>query len=53
LQPVSGAGEVGHGAAVLHDGELVLFFQERTGDGPWRYGIATAPVEATAQRRAS
>ncbi len=53
LHPATGAGEVGHGAAVVHGGELVLFFQERDGDGPWRYGVATAPVETTAQRRAS
>jgi hypothetical protein len=53
LQPADGAGEVGHGAAVLHDGELVLFFQERIGAGPWRYGVAAAAVGTAGQRRAS
>jgi hypothetical protein len=44
LGPAEGAGEVGHATAVLHGDELMLFFQERTGDGPWRYGLAAAPV---------
>jgi hypothetical protein len=44
LDPADGIGEVGHAAGVLHDDELVLFFQERTRDGHWGYGVAVAPV---------
>jgi hypothetical protein len=43
-----GAGENGHGAAVLGgDGNVHLFYQERAGDGrPWRYRRATIAPDA-------
>jgi hypothetical protein len=44
LDPLDGFGEIGHATVVIHDGELTLFFQERAGDGPWRYGVASAPL---------
>jgi hypothetical protein len=53
LDPVDGVGEVGHAAGAVYGGELVLLFQERTGDGPWRYGVAAAPLAAQADRIAS
>ncbi|HWG99926.1 MAG TPA: hypothetical protein VNV66_11510 [Pilimelia sp.] len=40
----AGPGEIGHAAAVVHDGALSLFFQERVGGGPWGYGLAAAPL---------
>ena len=39
-----GPGEIGHATVVIHDGELTLFFQERAGTGPWRYGLASATL---------
>ncbi len=55
LDPKAGAGELGHATAVVHDGTLLLFFQERIGDGPWHYGLAAAPLveDAEAGRLAS
>ncbi len=44
LDPVNGVGEVGHATALVHDGQLLMFFQERIGSGPWHYGLATAPL---------
>jgi hypothetical protein len=44
LDPAEGAGEIGHATVVVHDGALTLFFQERTPDGPWRYGVASAAL---------
>ena len=53
LHPTTGSGEVGHAAGVVLGDELVLFFQERVGDGPWRYGVATATLGTSTVRRAS
>jgi hypothetical protein len=54
LDPVDGTGELGHATVVLHDGALLLFFQERVHDGGWQYGLASAPLEeAAADRLAS
>jgi hypothetical protein len=40
-------GENGHGAAVVHDGEVYLFFQHRDGDGlPWDLHVASVPADA-------
>lgn len=37
VQPLGGAGEHGHGSAVLAGGGVELIYQERAGDGlPWR-----------------
>lgn len=46
LEPAGGmgAGENGHGSAVVQDGDLLLLFQERRLDGPWGYGLAHAPL---------
>ena len=40
LDPVDGTGELGHATAVVHDGELLLLFQERIGRGRWHYALA-------------
>jgi hypothetical protein len=40
--------ENGHASVVVHDGALHLFFQERTGQGPWSFAHACAQVEEIA-----
>lgn len=45
LDAPDGVGEVGHATGIVDDDELLLFFQERAGDGPWRYALAAAPVQ--------
>lgn len=32
-------GENGHSSLLFHEGELLLFYQERRGRGRWRYGL--------------
>lgn len=44
LEPSHRPGEIGHASAVVHDGELIVFFQEREADTPWRYGVGRAPL---------
>jgi hypothetical protein len=47
LQPsgARGAGENGHGTAVVDGGDLRIVYQERAGDGrPWRIVSAVAPL---------
>ena len=40
-------GENGHGAVVVHDGRVHLFFQHRDGDGlPWDVQVTSIPVDA-------
>jgi len=49
LEPTGprGSGENGHGTAVVVDGELRVFYQERPGDArPWRVMQAVAPLVA-------
>jgi hypothetical protein len=49
LTPIGGeeSGENGHATAVVVGDSLALFFQERDreGDGRWRYGLATLPID--------
>lgn len=40
------AGETGHAAGLLHEDMLYLFYQGRSVDSPWRYGLATFPLPA-------
>lgn len=46
LDPLNLAGEVGHATAVIDGGTLLLYFQERVPHGKWRYGLASARLDA-------
>jgi hypothetical protein len=52
LRPIDGVGELGHATAVLHDGQLLLYFQERVDGGAWGYGLAVGTLPAPVQRLA-
>jgi hypothetical protein len=51
IEPAGGPrhGENGHGGAVISDGAVLLFFQERTPDGRWGYALAEAPLGPVSQ----
>lgn len=39
------SGETGHAAGMIHENELLLFYQARGFGTPWRYGLASIPLD--------